>query len=381
MPIKRYLQLLKRMDWLLFGAMVALAVASVFFIYSASYSGPGLPMRSLYKMQMVWFGVGLLVYLAAALVDYRLICQWATVWYVIAVGLLLLVLVSGVKVYGARRWLGLGSFGIQPAEIAKLATLVAISYYLFHHTLESRRAWSTVWVVLAMTGAPLVLIVLEPDLGSALVLLPICFGLMFAAGVRVKHLVLATVLGCILAAIGLPVMWNMKENKTGKKNYQKERLMVYVHHDYDLAGAGWNLNQSLIAVGSGGMTGKGYLQGTQNLLGYLPRSVTPNDFLFSVIAEEEGFVGSLAVIGLYAVLLFSGLRVAANARDRLGMLLATGVVVMLFFHIFINVGMTIGLMPVTGLPLPLLSYGGSFVLASMTALGLLQNIWIHRRIY
>jgi len=381
MPIKRYFKLIKRMDWLLFGAMMALAVASVFFIYSASYSGPGLPMRSLYKMQMVWFGVGLLVYLAAALVDYRLICQWATVWYVIAAGLLVLVLVSGVKVYGARRWLGLGSFGIQPAEIAKLATLVAISYYLFHHTLESRRELSTVWVVLAMTGAPLVLIMLEPDLGSALVLLPICFGLMFAAGVRVKHLVLATVLGCILAAIGLPVMWKMKETKTGRKNYQKERLTVYVHHDYDPLGAGWNLHQSLIAVGSGGMTGKGYLQGTQNLLGYLPRSVTPNDFLFSVIAEEEGFVGSLGVIGLYAVLLFSGLRIAANARDRLGMLLATGVVVMLFFHIFINVGMTIGLMPVTGLTLPLLSYGGSFVLASMTALGLLQNVWIHRRIY
>jgi len=381
MPIKRYLNLLKRMDWLLFGAMVALAVASVFFIYSASYAGPGLPMRSMYKMQIVWFGLGLFVYLAAALLDYRLICQWATIWYVIAVGLLVLVLVSGVKVYGARRWLGLGSFGIQPAEIAKLATLVAISYYLFHHTLESRREFRTVWVVLALTAAPLVLIMLEPDLGSALVLLPICFGLMFVAGVRVKHLVLATVLGCVLAAIGLPIMWRMKEHKTGRRNYQKERITVYMHHDYDPLGAGWNLNQSLIAVGSGGWTGKGYLQGTQNLLGYLPRSVTPNDFLFSVIAEEEGFVGSLGVIGLYALLLFSGLRIAVNARDRLGMLLATGVVVMLFFHIFINVGMTIGLMPVTGLPLPLLSYGGSFVLASMTALGLLQNVWIHRRIY
>jgi rod shape determining protein RodA len=381
MPIKRYLQLIKRMDWLLFGAMVALAVASVFFIYSASYSGPGLPMRSLYKMQMVWFGVGLLVYLAAALVDYRLICQWATVWYVIAVGLLVLVLVSGVKVYGARRWLGLGSFGIQPAEIAKLATLVAISYYLFHHTLESRRELSTVWVVLAMTGAPLVLIMLEPDLGSALVLLPICFGLMFAAGVRVKHLVLATVLGC-----GSRGHWACRDvedegNQDGPKELPEGRLTVYVHHDYDPLGAGWNLNQSLIAVGSGGMTGKGYLQGTQNLLGYLPRSVTPNDFSVQRDCRREGFVGSLAVIGLYAVLLFSGLRIAANARDRLGMLLATGVVVMLFFHIFINVGMTIGLMPVTGLPLPLLSYGGSFVLASMTALGLLQNVWIHRRIY
>ena len=369
--MKRYLELTKRMDWLLFSAMVALAAGSVFFIYSASYHGPGQSMPDFYKMQLVWFGIGLLVYLATALVDYRLICQWATVWYVIAVGLLVLVLLAGVKVYGARRWLGWHGLGIQPAEIAKLATLMAISYYLFHHALESRRRLSTVTLALAMTGLPLVLIMLEPDLGSAMVLLPICFGLLFVAGVRVKHLVLVTVVGLALA----PFAW------LHLKDYQKDRLTVFLNPNRDPAGDGWNLNQSLIAVGSGGLAGKGYLQGTQNLLGYLPRTVAPNDFLFSVIAEEKGFLGSLGVVGLYAVILFSGLRIAANARDRLGMLLATGVVVMLFFHVFINVGMTIGLMPITGLPLPLLSYGGSFVLASMTALGLLQNVWIHRRIY
>ncbi|HVM62897.1 MAG TPA: rod shape-determining protein RodA [Verrucomicrobiae bacterium] len=381
MPIEKYTRLLKRMDWLLFSAMVALAAVSILFIYSASYHGPGQPVRDFYKMQLVWFGIGLVVYLATSLVDYRLICQWATVWYAFALGLLVLVLMIGVKVYGARRWLGLGSFGIQPAEIAKLATLLAIAYYLFHRSRESGRQWATVAGALAMTAAPVILIMLEPDLGSALVLIPICFGLMFVAGVKVKRLAFAAVLGIALAGIGLPIMWKLRENRTGHRNYQKDRLTVFFHRDYDPRGAGWNLNQSLIAVGSGGLTGKGYLQGTQNLLGYLPRSVTPNDFLFSVIAEEEGFVGSLVIVLLYAVLLFSGLRIAANARDRLGMLLATGVVVMLFFHIFINVGMTIGLMPVTGLPLPLLSYGGSFVLASMTALGLLQNIWIHRRIY
>ena len=194
---------------------------------------------------------------------------------------------------------------------------------------------------------------------------------MFVSGVRVKHLMLVIVLGLALA----PVAW-MK-----LKDYQKARLTVFLDPSKDPLGAGWNLNQSLIAVGSGGLRGKGYLQGTQNLLGYLPRTVAPNDFLFSVIAEEEGFVGSACVVGLYAAVLASGLRIAARARDRLGMLLATGVVVMLFFHIFINVGMTIGLVPITGLPLPLLSYGGSFVLASMTALGLLQNVWIHRRVY
>jgi rod shape determining protein RodA len=381
MKIKHYIELFRRMDWLLFSAMVALAVASVLFIYSASYHGPGQPIRDFYRMQMVWFIVGLVVYLAASFADYRLICQWASVWYIVAVGLLVLVLATGKITDGARRWLGWHGFGIQPAETAKLATLLTVSYYLFHHSLQTRRELKTVWVTVAVMSVPFVLIMFEPDLGSALVLIPMCFGLMFVAGVRVKHLALAATLGIVLAGVGLPIMWKLKENKTGHRSYQKDRLTVFFHRDYDPTGAGWNLNQSLIAVGSGGMTGKGYLQGTQNLLGYLPRSVTPNDFLFSVIAEEEGFVGSFVIILLYAVLLFSGLRIAANARDRLGMLLATGVVVMLFFHIFINVGMTIGLMPVTGLPLPLLSYGGSFVLASMTALGLLQNVWIHRRIY
>ena len=249
--------------------------------------------------------------------------------------------------------------------------MLALSYYLFHRTPQLRRRWGTVWVALGLVGLPLVLIMIEPDLGSAMVLMPIGFGLMFVAGVRVKHLVLVTLLGMALT----PLAW------LKLKDYQKDRLTVFLNPNRDPLGDGWNLNQSLIAVGSGGVSGKGYLQGTQNLLGYLPRTVTPNDFLFSVIAEEKGFVGSACVVGLYAVILFSGLRIAANARDRLGMLLATGVVAMLFFHVFINVGMTIGLMPVTGLPLPLLSYGGSFVLASMTALGLLQNVWIHRRAY
>jgi len=371
MPIKRYTDALMRMDWVLFCAMVALAAGSVAFIYSASYRGPGNPMPGFYKMQMVWFGVGLVLYLAVCLIDYRLICQWAAVWYTLALGLLVLVLVAGAKVYGARRWLGWGSLGIQPAEIAKLAVILMVAYYLFHCTPELRKRWATVWKTLALLAAPLVLIMLEPDLGSALVLMPICFGLMFVAGVRVKHLVLVALLGVALA----PAWW------LHLKQYQKDRLTVFLNPSHDPLGDGWNLNQSLIAVGSGGLTGKGYLQGTQNLLGYLPRTVTPNDFLFSVIAEEKGFVGSACVVGLYAVLLLSGLRIAAGARDRLGMLLATGVVAMLFFHVFINVGMTIGLMPITGLPLPLLSYGGSFVLASMTALGLLQNVWIHRRVY
>jgi len=367
----RTLSRLRRFDWLLLVAMCLLAVGSVAFVYSASYRGPGQPASDLPRMQMIWFGLGTVIFLAVALVDYRVICQWATVWYVLATLLLLLVLVIGVKIYGARRWLGFGGLGIQPAELAKLAVIVGLAYYLFHRTPEQRRHWLTVAGTMVLIAVPFVLILVEPDLGSAMTLAPVALGMLFVAGVRVKHLVVLVALGICLS----PLAW------MSLKKYQRERLTVFLHPNRDPLGAGWNLNQSLIAVGSGGVTGKGYLQGTQNLLGYLPRTVTPNDFLFSVIAEEKGFVGSLCVVGLFAVVLLRGLRIAACARDRLGMLLATGVVVMLFFHVFVNIGMTIGLMPVTGVPLPLLSYGGSFVLVTMTALGLLQNVWIHRRNY
>jgi len=371
MPTNAPITVFKRMDWLLFAVMIALVVVGVCFIYSASYRGPGQPMPAFWRMQLVWFGVGLGLYLVVMAVDYRLICQWATLWYALAILLLLLVLVVGVKVYGARRWLGVGRLGIQPAELAKLALIIGLAYYLFHRTPEQRRRASTVWSGLLLMAMPFVLILVEPDLGSAMTLIPITFGMLFVAGARGKHLVLAALLGLCLTPVA---WWHMKK-------YQRQRLTVFLNPDRDPLGAGWNLNQSLIAVGSGGVTGKGFLQGTQNSLGYLPRTVAPNDFLFSVIAEEKGFVGSAGVVGLYALLLWRGLWIAAHARDRLGMLLATGIVAMLFFHVFVNIGMTIGLMPVTGVPLPLLSYGGSFVLVTMTALGLLQNIWIHRRNY
>jgi len=208
--MNRYLQLIRRQDWLLFTAMVLLAIGSVFFVYSASYRGPGEPMPDFYRMQMIWFGLGAVVYLAAALIDYRLICQWATLWYVVAVAALLLVLAAGTRVHGSKAWLGWGGLGIQPAEFAKLAVIVGIAYYLFHRTPELRRHWSTIGGALVLVAIPLVLILAQPDLGSALVLVPICYGLCFVAGARVKHLVLVTLIGVLLT----PVAW------TQLKDYQ-----------------------------------------------------------------------------------------------------------------------------------------------------------------
>ena len=242
---------------------------------------------------------------------------------------------------------------------------------------------------------PFLLILKEPDLGSALVILPVGLVMMYAAGVPVKFLRrlmlgVGVVVGLFLVDIlYAPPQWQFK-----LEDYQRRRLWVYFGRDYATGLAkeaekdkarfqqrndSYNVRQALISVGSGGLTGKGWCKGTQNALGFLPRAVAHNDFIFSVIAEEKGFMGSVSVLALYSVVLFTGIRIAGQTRDRLGKLLAVGVVTLWFSHVFINIGMNIRIMPVTGVPLPLLSYGGSSVLSSLIAAGILQNVYIHRR--
>ncbi len=215
---------------------------------------------------------------------------------------------------------------------------------------------------------PFLLIVKEPDLGTAAMLIPVAFMMMFAAGVPLKHMLILAGIGLLL----MPFGWFLLGN------YQKERVLVFLNPNRDPLGAGWNKIQSGIAVGSGGFSGKGYLKGTQNVLGFLPRTVAPTDFIYSVIAEETGFVGSAILLFLYALLLWSCVRAALVARDRFGRLLAVGVGSLLFCHAFVNMAMTIGLLPITGLPLPLISYGGSFMVAIMIGLGIVQSVYVRR---
>jgi rod shape determining protein RodA len=244
------------------------------------------------------------------------------------------------------------------------------------------------------------LILKEPDLGSALVLLPTGLVMMFVAGTPKRYLLKLTgAVGLLAALFVADIMFAPPRWQLPMQPYQRDRLMVYFGRDYthfapphatpaelqrlqrQQLDDEYNVRQSLISVGSGGLTGKGWRQGTQNKYGYLPRAVAHNDFIFSVIAEDEGFVGSVMVLTLYAVVLFTGLRIAGQARDRLGKLVAVGVVTLIFSHVFINIGMNIRIMPVTGVPLPLLSYGGSSVLCSLIAVGLMQNVYIHRKGY
>jgi rod shape determining protein RodA len=334
-------------------------------------------------------------------VDYHTLARWSFVGYWVMILCLVAVLIPhiGSMRFGARRWIDLGLFQFQPSEFAKLAFILHLANFLSRPPDELRRM-EVFWQGLGLMVLPFLLIMKEPDLGSALVILPAGLVMMLVAGVPRSYLVkLGAVVGLLAALFVVDVLFAPANWQLPLEQYQKNRLLIYFGRNYtDLAAPGatpaelqrlrqrqlddaYNVRQALISVGSGGLVGKGWRQGTQNALGYLPRAVAHNDFIFSVIAEEEGFVGSVIVITLYGVVLFTGLRIAGSARDRLGKLVAVGVVTLIFSHVFINIGMNIRIMPVTGVPLPLLSYGGSSVLCSLIAIGLLQNIHIHRRGY
>lgn len=383
-----------RVEWTMLGALLCLMFIGAAFVYSAaSASDPG---SRLYLKQIVFYSAGIGLAAVICLVPYLVLSRFATVFYWLTVMALGAVFIFGAERFGARRWINLGFFQFQPSEFAKLGFILMQANFL-SRPLEELRLPGVFLKSLALTAIPFVMILKEPDLGSALVFFPIGLVMMFVAGVPLKFLrnfvggvtiLVALLLVDILFA---PPSWQIK-----LEEYQRQRLLVYFGKDFAPRDGtpeqrekarklqrdkSYNVEQALISVGSGGLTGKGWRQGTQNALGYLPRAVAHNDFIFSVVAEEEGFMGTATVICLYTILLFTGIKIAGQARDRLGKLLAVGVVAMLFSHIFINIGMNIRLMPVTGIPLPLLSYGGSSVLCSLIAIGLLQNVYIYRRSY
>ncbi len=393
-----------RVDKLQLFAVAGLMILGTAFVYSATMVGgtdfPAPWFHQKWFHQIIWYGLGLGAALTLCLVDYHSLARWSTVVYWLTVIALVAVLIPGIGTthgWGARRWINLGFFQFQPSEFAKLGVIFALASYLSRPA-EELRMPRIFGKALGMLALPFVLIMKEPDLGSALVLVPTGAAMLLAAGIPQRFLLRLMAGAAILAALFLvdvllaPPNWQIK-----LEDYQRRRLLVYFGIDYTSSSHApkteserlhkqqfddsHNVRQALISVGSGGLRGKGWRQGTQNALGYLPRAVAHNDFIFSVLAEEEGFVGSVTVLALYAVVLFTGIRIAGQARDRLGKLMAVGVVTLLFSHVFINIGMNIRIMPVTGVPLPLLSYGGSSVLGSLIAMGILQNVYIHRKGY
>lgn len=364
---RQTLIILRRMDWSMVLGIAVLLFAGVMFIFSASFRSEDLPAGSFYEKQLGWIVLGALCYLMLVVVDYHRLRD-ATWWlYGISIVLLVLVLVMGKKVYGAYRWLNLFGVQIQPSELAKVATMLALARFWGRPGRDPTEPRAII-ATFAIIALPAALILKEPDLGTAAVLLPLAFIMMFAAGVPLRSLGLLVLIGLLLA----PFSWFFLGD------YQKERILVFLDPGRDPLGAGWNKIQSEIAVGSGGLWGKGYLNGTQNVLGFLPRTVAPTDFIYSVIAEETGFMGSMGLLALYALVLLGGIRTAVSSRDKFGRMMAVGVTSLLFCHTFVNIAMTIGLLPITGLPLPLISYGGSFMISTMTGLGIVQSVYVRR---
>jgi rod shape determining protein RodA len=381
-------------------ALVALSLIGVAFIYSAQFSTP----LTNWLNQLVWLGGGLVVYTAVSLMDYRIWLSIGHWFYLACLLLLVLVLIPGIgnERYGAQRWLDFGVFALQPSEPAKAAVLFATASILIRAKLGSiRHSFGTLGKLALAAGVPMLLILLQPDLKSAIVLPPMVFSMLYIS--RLSSRFFAVALGAFLLLMSV-IAWDMhnyakfmKDNNLSYlkdkgayqvhswlplKDYQRNRILTFTAPEViDPTGTkdAWNLNQSLISVGSGGLTGKGWTQGTQAQLGYLPPAVSHNDFIFSVIAEEKGFLGSLTVLGLFGIVLINGIRIAGLARDRFGTLLAVGVTVLFSVHVFVNIGMTIGLVPITGIPLPFISYGGSFVLSCCLLQGLVQSVHRFRK--
>jgi len=384
--------------WLLIVAIAGLMVIGIAFVYSASEANEALASlpfyRQRYFMQLVWYVLGVASAFVVCLVTYHTIVRWSYLIYWVMIGLLFFVLIFGVKRYGGTRWLDFGFFQFQPSEFAKIAFIIAFANYL-SRPIEELKKTKVLCKALGMAFLPFILILKEPDLGSAIVFMPVCLAMMYIAEVPtrfLRNLIILTVAVSGLFFVDIlfaPPNWQIKLH-----DYQRRRLLVFFGKDYAPADAtpaerkrlqlqqlndSYNIRQALISVGSGGIFGKGWRQGTQTALGYLPRAVAHNDFIFSVIAEESGFVGGIIVVALYGVILFSGITIASRAGDQLGKLIAVGIVVLIFSHVFINIGMNIRVVPVTGIPLPLVSYGGSSVICFLVAAGLLQNIYQNRR--
>jgi rod shape determining protein RodA len=387
----------ERFDWINPVVILALGTIGVFFIYSAQL----VTGRGQWMPQIVWLTAGVTLYAVIALIDYAFWLKYAHwVYAACLASLLLLWTPLGVTRLGATRWIDFGPFSFQPSEAAKLGVLVMSASILARSEIGTVRESLKVLGKLALAaGLPVLLILKQPDLGSALVIPVMAFALLYVSNLSQRFF--AAALGAFALLMGLVALDTYRYQQflavhhlspsTDKgayephgllplHDYQRNRILAFVNPEgIDPIGIGWNLNQSLISVGSGGLMGKGWTEGTQAKLGYLPRAVAHNDFIFSVIAEEKGFLGSISVLGLFGVVLWNGIRIAGLARDRFGTLLAIGVTALFAVHVFVNIAMTIGLVPITGIPLPFISYGGSFALNCCVLQGLVQSVYRFRK--
>lgn len=358
-------KLTARADWILLGVVLLLAGVGALMIYSSTHSEMG--SRKL-MLQLVWIALGLVVFAALSCLDYNRAVSLALPFMGMCVVLLLVVLVMGHFVKGAQRWIPLGPANLQPSEMLKIGVILLLGGFLSHRE-EEAGEFSLVLLSLGYIALPVLLVLAQPDLGTPVLIFMVWMTMLFLSGARVVHI------GAI--ALAFLMLFSAAWKLDIIHHHQKERLMAFIAPDADPHGQGWQLKQSLIAIGSGYIRGKGLFRGTQTRLRFVPDQET--DFIFTVIGEEGGFVGSVAVLGLLGLLMYRGLAIAAAAKDTSGRIMAGGITAMFLVHTMVNVGMALGIMPVKGMPLPFVSYGGSNMLTMMAAVGLLQSIYIHRQ--
>jgi len=355
-----------RFDLMQIIPLALLLTIGMSFVYSTGQQVGGHHVE-LFNRQCVYLAVGVALWFTFIMVDYRWIGLFSLLFYPAVVVILILVLLFGPVRNNTRRWIDIGPVSLQPSELGKMAVLFAVAWLAsFKRVNVNKIKW--IALIGLLTAIPFGLIYLEPDLGTAIVLIPLAAAILFAANLRWLYIVLFVAVCTALTPIAYMNL----------KTYQKERIRTFLDPDRDPFRRGWNAIQAEIAVGTGGMTGKGYRNGTHTTLGYLPQKVADSDFIFPVIAEETGFVGGFSVILLYGLLLFSILRTALLSSDLFGRYLCVGIAAILLTHVFINIGMCIRLVPVTGLPLPFISYGGTFLVAMMCYLGIAQSVYAHR---
>ena len=342
--------------------VILLLILGLLALYSATYNETSLNKINQYIfMQIKWIILGLILGGFVFLINYKRLLEISYIGYIINIILLLLVIVSGHLIAGAHRWLSFLGINFQPSELMKIIIILTLTRYLSSYKYEETgiKAVATSFAIILL---PIFLIIKQPDLGTALIFIPVLFAMLYIWSGKLKHIIVTLLAGVTLS----PLLWHFL------KDYQKTRLLVFIKPDIDPLGAGYTIIQSMIAIGSGGIFGKGWLQGTQSQLNFLPESHT--DFIFSCIGEEWGLIGTLVIIFLFFIIIWQGFNIAQQSTVMERKLLAGGISIILALHVFINICMTIGLMPVVGLPLPFISYGGSHIVIFLIMMSLLLNI-------
>ncbi len=353
----------REFDWFLFGLVVLISILGILEIYSTTQNQPRF--ANMHLRQLAWVGMGLVVMFLVSRIDYHTLLDHSLWIYIATLGALAAVFLFGIEIFGARRWIVVGGLTFQVSELAKWSIIIVLAKYLGDVRGETLALRHLV-AVAVLAGVPMAMIAAQPDLGTALTLVPVAATGVFLGGLRWKHALALVLLGLLL----LPAGW------FALRDYQRQRLVTFLNPDYGPRGPGYQTMQSKIAVGSGGFWGKGLGEGSQNQLGFIP--VRHAEFIFAAFAEEHGFAGVLLALSLYLMLLLRLLKIMESAADRAGALLIGGAFSLLLFHLLVNVGMVIGYVPVTGIPLPLMSYGGSATLSTFLMLGLVMSVRMRR---